>query len=83
MPVGLLFTFHLQTNFEMSGFIHDPLKRYGPAGPKNVKVGHVTLTTPTWGTISHHMANTSRGQLVDQINSKSLAVAVAEIFQGV
>ena len=27
----------------------------------------VTLTTPTWGIVRHHKANTSRGQLVYEI----------------
>jgi len=30
----------------------------------NLTTDHITLTTPTWGTVSHHKANTSHGQLV-------------------
>jgi len=47
------------------------------------KMCHVILATPTWGTVSHQKANTSRGQLDRVQNLKSLAAAVAEIFQGV
>ena len=36
-------------------------------GTLNVELGHVTLTTPTWGTVSHSKTNTSRGQLVYEI----------------
>jgi len=42
---------------------------------------HVILTTPTWGTDSHHKANTTHGQFVP-FNLKFLAVAVAKILQG-
>ena len=30
----------------------------------NLTTDHITLTTPTWGTVSHLKANTSHGQLV-------------------
>jgi len=30
--------------------------------PKNVEISHVTMTTPNWGIVRHHKANTSRGQ---------------------
>jgi len=49
-------------------------------GCKILKMCHVILTTPTCGTVIHHEANISRGELVYKI-LKSLAVAVAEIFQ--
>jgi len=29
---------------------------------KNVEIGYVTMTTPNWGIVRHHKANTSRGQ---------------------
>jgi len=35
--------------------------------PQNVEMGHVTLTTPAWGAVSHQKANTLRGQLVYKI----------------
>jgi len=56
-----LFTFNLQTKFDMSSFISS---KDMVLAPKNVEIGHVTLTTPTWGIISRHKANTSRGQFV-------------------
>jgi len=59
----VLFKFNLQTKFEMSSFIRSK----DMAWAQNVEMGHVTLTMPTWGTISHHKANTSRGQLVYEI----------------
>jgi len=43
----------------------------------NVEIAHVTLTTPTWGTLTHHKTKTSVQNL------KSLALAVAEILHGV
>jgi len=61
--MALLFTFNLQTKFEMPSFISSK----DQSGPKNVEIGHVTLTTPTWGIIRHHKANTSRSQLVYEI----------------
>ena len=61
MPV--LFTFNLQTKFEMTSFI-----RYKDlAWAQNVEMGHVTLTTPTWEIVTHYKAKTSRGQLVYEI----------------
>ena len=36
-------------------------------GPQEVEIGHVTLTTPTWGIVRHHKAKTSRGQQVYKI----------------
>jgi len=33
----------------------------------NVEMGHVTLTTPTWGIVRHHKTNTLRGKLVYEI----------------
>ena len=59
----VLFKFNLQTKFEMSSCISSK----DMAWAQNVEMGHVTLTMPTWGTISHHKANTSRGQLVYEI----------------
>jgi len=59
MPV--LFTFNLQTKFEMPSFAAPEI---WPA-PKNVKMSHVTLTTVV--AVSHQKANTSRGQLVYKI----------------
>jgi len=40
-------------------------------------MGHVTLTTPTWGTVGHLKVSTSRAQ-----NLKSVALAVPKIFRG-
>jgi len=78
MPV--LFTFNLQTKFEVSSFIHSK----DMAWAKNVEMVHVTLATPTRGIVSQQKANTSHSQLVPGIqNLKSLAVAVAGIFQEV
>jgi len=57
----VLFTFNTQTKFEMSSF--DRSKD----GPQEVEMGHVTLTTPTWGIVRHHKAKTSRGQQVYKI----------------
>jgi len=34
----------------------------------NVEMSHITLTTPTWGTVSHHKANNSHGQLNNNNN---------------
>jgi len=46
-------------------------------------MGHVTLTTPTWGMVHHTEANTPYGQPVEK-NVKSLALAIPEIyFRGV
>jgi len=75
MPV--LFTLNKQTKFEVSSFIRSK----DMAWAKNVEMGQVTLATPTWGQsvitrLILHMP--TRVQ-----NLKSLAVAVAEIFQGV
>jgi len=58
MPV--LFAFNLQTKFQMSSFI----RSRDMAWARNVEMSHVTLTTPTGGTVSHQKANTTRGQLV-------------------
>ena len=65
MPV--LYTVILQTKFEMSSFIRSKDIAWAP----NVDMGHVTLTTPTWGTVSHEKANTSRGRLVYKIEVSS------------
>jgi len=65
----VLFKFNLQTKFETK-FGADAasyISSKDMAWAQNVEMGHVTLTMPTWGTISHHKANTSRGQLVYEI----------------
>ena len=36
---------------------------------KNLEMGHVIQTTPIWGTVGHHKANTSQGQPVYKIRS--------------
>jgi len=59
---AVLFTFNLQTKFEMQ--LH-PLQRW--PGPKTVEIGHVTLTLSTWGIVGYRKAKTSRGQLVYEI----------------
>jgi len=61
----VLFRFNLQTKFEVCSFIRSK----DMAWAKNAEMGHVTLATPTWGVVSHHKANTSRGQLVQKICS--------------
>ena len=43
----VLFTFNLQTKLEMSSFICSRDK----TGTHDVEMGHVTLTTPTWGIV--------------------------------
>jgi len=48
----------MQTKFEMSSFIRSK----DGLGQKNVEMGHVTMTTPNWGIVRHHQANTSCGQ---------------------
>ena len=48
----------------------------------NVEIAHVTLTTPTYGTLTHHKTKISHGRPV-YIILKSLALAVAEIFHWV
>jgi len=48
----------------------------------NVEIAHVTLTTPTYGKLTHHKTKTSHGRPV-YINLKSLALAVAEKLHGV
>jgi len=45
--MAVLFIFNLQTNIW--------------PWPPNVEMGHMALTTPTWGTVSHHKANTHVG----------------------
>jgi len=50
MPV--LFAFNLQTKFEMSSFI----RSRNMAWAQNVEMGHVTVTTPTWGIFSEQKA---------------------------
>ena len=64
----LLFPINLQTKFEMSSFIRSK----DMAWPKNVEMGHVTMTTPNWEIL--HAANKIW---------KSLALAVPKVFQGV
>jgi len=59
MPV--LFTFNLQTKFDMSSFIRCKDMAWGP---KNVEIGHVTMTPSTCGIVMRHKADTSRGQQV-------------------
>jgi len=54
---AVLFTFNLQTK---------SAPKICP-GPQNVEMGHVTLTMPTQGIVSHHKASTLRGQLVYKI----------------
>jgi len=61
MPV--LFTFNLQTKFEMSSFTRSKNMTWA----QYVEMGHMNLTTPTWGLVRHHKTNTSRGQLVYEI----------------
>jgi len=61
--MAVLFTFNLQTKFEMASFI----RSNDMAWAQNVEMGHVTLTTPTWGTVSHHKAKNARDQLVKKI----------------
>jgi len=76
MPV--LFTFNLQTKFEMSSFIRSrdmawaPKCRNESRGPDHA---HLVDT-------QHDKANTLRGQVVYEI-SLSPAVAIAELFQRV
>jgi len=59
--MAVLFTFNLQTKFEMSSFIRSKDMVWDP---QDMEIGHMTLTTPTWGIVSRHKANTLRGQLV-------------------
>jgi len=59
----LQLTFNLQTKFEMSSFIRSK----DMASAQNIEMSHVTLTTPTWGTVSHEKANTLRGEVVYKI----------------
>ena len=74
----VLFTYNQQIKFEMSSFVRSTDMAWTP----KCRNGHVTLTTPTWGTVSYHKANTLRGQFVYKILN-SLALAIPEIFQGV
>jgi len=60
----LLLTLNLQTKLKC--LASAPKIR---SGPQDVKIGHVTLTTPTLGIIRHHKANTTRGKLLYEIGS--------------
>ena len=52
-------------------------------GPQNVEMGHMTLTTPTWGIVSHYKANRLASVVSYVQNLKSLAVvAVADTSGG-
>ena len=61
--MAVLFTFNLQTKFEMSSFIRSkdmawaPKRRNGSHDPDHAHLGIVR----------HHKANTSRGQLLYEI----------------
>jgi len=61
MPV--LFTFNMQTKFEMSSFIRPKDMAWAP----KLEMSHVTLTTPTWRIVRHHKTSTSRDQVVYEI----------------
>ena len=73
----LLFTFNLQTKFEVSSFIRS---RDMALAKKNVEMGHVTLVTPTWRIVSHHKANNMANSYT---KFEVSIIAVADIFQGV
>ena len=56
--MAVLFTFNLQIKFARSK---------GMASVPKLEMGHVTLTTSTWGIVIQREANTSRGQPVYNI----------------
>jgi len=66
MHVRERITVYLHTKCEMSSFVRTKDMTWAP---KKLDMGHVILTTPTWGTVSHQSGrpNTSHGQLVYKI----------------
>jgi len=61
--MAVLFTLNLQTKFEMSSFINSKDMTWAQKcrdGSRDGDNAHL-------GTVSHHKANTSRGQLVYEI----------------